>query len=454
MAQAQLHPPSAERASRLQRRLPPRARLRGAWHALALLALGLAGLGAGVPALAASCAPATSAGTAPADWATYCWLDFSSYNDALARGAGQPFTFNLPDGSTLNFVATVTSSAAPALRAVPAPAWVGAAVGNTAFLGIPGQPILYTARGPSTVTVTFSAISLTPPAGVTGGATYSFVAADGESTNQGESLAFTTNGGNWTLLDQVPPISGNKFPTTLNTGPTFTETGVAGTVGGYIVGSINATQVSTVLVAGGLQGAMFALRYSTISLNKTLVGGRANPADQFTYTISATSSGTVLGSGTSSGTGNGPFSATSSFLTTPQSLTLREVMAPGSVSTLASYLPSLTCTNAAAGSTTVLPNNVAGSSYIIPAIAFGDAISCLFTNTKGGPALSIAKSGPSPGLRVGTNSTYTLTVTNNGFVAATSAQVKDQLPANLTLVGSAGSNWSCSNSAGLVTCNF
>jgi len=42
----------------------------------------------------------TSAGTAPADWATYCWLDFSTYNDTLARSAGgQPFTFTLADGS-------------------------------------------------------------------------------------------------------------------------------------------------------------------------------------------------------------------------------------------------------------------------------------------------------------------------------------------------------------------
>ncbi len=406
-------------------------------------------------AVAATCSPAASAGTAPADWATYCWLDFSSYNDALARaGGGQPFTFTLPDGSTLKFTATVTSTAGTALTAVAAPAWSGAAVGNTAFLGIPGKPILYTATNGSTVTINFSAISLTPPPGVTAGATYSFVAADGESTNQGESLSFTTNGGNWVVLDQVPPISGNTYPTISNTGPTFTETGVAGTVGGYIVGSINATQVSTVLVAGGLQGAMFALRYSTISLNKLLVGGRVNPADQFTYKISATASATVLGSGTSSGAGNGPFSPTSSFLTTPQSLTLSEVMAAGSVSPLSYYTSSLTCTNSASGSPTQLPTNVATTSYVIPSIAFGDSISCAFTNTKSGPLLAVTKSAPLPALKVGVNSVYTLTVTNSGPVGATSAQIQDQLPANLTFVSAAGTNWTCTNAASLVTCNF
>jgi uncharacterized repeat protein (TIGR01451 family) len=404
---------------------------------------------------AASCSPAASAGTAPADWATYCWLDFSTYDDTLARApGGQPFTYALPDGSTLAFTATVTSANTTALKAVAAPSWSGAAVGNTAFLGIPGRPILYTAAS-GTVSVQFSAITLTPPPGVTGGTTYSFVAADGESTNGGESLAFTTNGTNWAVLDQVPPISGSNYPTISNTGATFTETGVGGQVGGYIVGSINATQVSTVLVAGGLQGAMFALRYSIISLNKQLAGGgRVSAADQFTYKISATASGTVLSSGTSSGAGNGPFSPTSSFLTSAQSLTLSEAMAPGSVSPLSYYTPSLTCTNANGSSPTQLPSNLAATSYVIPSIAFGDSISCVFTNSKSGPVLSVAKSAPATGLKVGSTSAYTLTVTNSGALATSTAQVKDLLPANLTLVAASGANWSCSNAGVLLTCNF
>jgi uncharacterized repeat protein (TIGR01451 family) len=433
---------------------PRRRRIIPALHQALLLA-GLLLQVVNHSASAATCGAATSGGTAPADWATYCWLDFSSYNDTLARSAGgQAFTFTLPDGSTLGFVATVTSTAATGLKPVAAPSWTGAAVGNTAFLGIPGKPVLYTTTGPSTVTVTFSNIVLTPPPGVTGGATYSFVAADGESTNQNESLAWTTNGTNWVVLDQVPPITGNLYPTITNTGTTFTETGVAGTVGGYIVGSLNATQVTTVLVAGGLQGSMFAVRNSIISLNKTLVGGRVNAADQFTYSISATSSGTVLGSTSSSGSGSGPFGATSSFLTTPQSLTVSEVMAPGSVSTLAAYSPSLTCTNAASGSSTPLPTNDATSSYVFASIAFGDSISCMFTNTRKPAVLSVTKSAPSPALKVGVNSTYTLTVTNSGGAAATTAEVEDQLPASLTFISATGTNWTCGNASSLITCNF
>ncbi len=442
-ARALSHRPIATPASR-----------RGRWRAAACALVCIAGLGAG-QALAATCAPAASGGSAAPDWPSFCWLDFTSYNDTLARSpSGQGFTFALNDGSTLSLVVNVSTTAATALKAVAAPARGGAAVGNTAFLGIPGSPILYTATNASTVTVTFSGITLVPPVGVSGGASYSFVAADGESTNTHESLAFTTNGGNWTVLDQVPPISGNLYPATANTGTTFTETGVAGTVGGYIVGSINPTQVSTTLVAGGLQGAMFALRYSAISLNKTLVGTRVNAADQFTYKISATSSGHTLGSATSSGSSNGPFGQTSSFITTPQSLTVSESMAAGSVSTLASYGASLSCTNSTAGSPTPLPNNVATTSYVLASIAFGDVISCSFTNTAHPSVLAVTKSAPSPSLQVGVNSVYTLTVTNSGLVAATTAQVKDQLPANLTFVSATGTNWICSNASSLITCAF
>ena len=57
-----------------------------------------------------------------------------------------------------------------------------------------------------------------PPAGTSAATAYSFVAADAESTNNRESLSFTTNGGAWTLLDQVNPISGSLYPSTSGPG--------------------------------------------------------------------------------------------------------------------------------------------------------------------------------------------------------------------------------------------
>jgi Surface adhesin CshA non-repetitive domain 2 len=334
------------------------------------------------PAFAQSCAPATTQGTAPAGWETYCWLNFSTYNDATARSAaGQNFVIPLTDGSTLSFNLRVAPTNATAFRATAAPSWTGAAVGNTAFLGIPGQPILYTNSG-GPKSITFSAISITPAPGASAVSTYSFVAADAESTNNGENLQFITNGGNWTILDQVNPISGNTYPTISGTGTnTFTETGVAGTVGGYIVGSTSPTTVTANMQAGGLQGAMFAVRFASMRLRKSIVGARVDPADQFNFRVTSTTSGTVLASGVTSGTGNGPFAAAPLSLASGLGLTISETMAAGSASALSKYQGRLTCTNGNGSSTTPLPNNVVTTSYNFGALQFGDAVICTLTNT-------------------------------------------------------------------------
>jgi hypothetical protein len=380
-----------------------------------VLLLVLAALWAG-PAFAQSCNPATTQGTAPAGWQTYCWLDFSTYNDATARTAsGQNFAFTLTDGSTLTL--TVKTSGTPGINAITAPSWSGAAVGNTAFLGISGKPIFYQNAG-GTNTITFSSIAIAPPAGTSAATAYSFVAADAESTNNGESLSFTTNGGAWTLLDQVNPISGSLYPSTSGLGTSsFTETGVAGTVGGYIVGSSSPTTVSTTLVGGGLQGVMFAVRFASIRLNKQIGGARVNAADQFKFDIKATSSGAVLATGTSSGTGLGPFTAAAASLASGISLTLAESMAAGSVSTLSQYSSRLTCTNGTSGSTTPLPSNVATTSHVFGALQFGDAVQCTFTNTPY-PHLQLRKALGAGGRLFNTDQ-FTMTITTGATTVAT-----------------------------------
>jgi Surface adhesin CshA non-repetitive domain 2 len=333
------------------------------------------------PAIAATCAQATTQGTAPPAWQTYCWLDLSTYNDTTARtAAGQSFSYALSDGAVLTFTVKTTATS-PAMTSITAPSWTGAAVGNTAFLGIPGRPIIYQ-QGAGTTNITFSNIMITPPPGAPAVTAYAFVAADAESTNQGESLTFTTNGGAWTLLDQVDPISGTSYPTItgLSTS-TFTETGVTGTVGGYIVGSTSPTTVTATLVGGGLQGAMFAVRFASMRLTKVISGARIDPADQFKFDIGATSTGTVLATGTTTGTGNGPFTAAAVSLASGIPLTISETMATGSVNLLSRYQSRLTCVNGATGSTTIVPTNLATTSYSFGTLQFGDAIQCTFTNT-------------------------------------------------------------------------
>jgi large repetitive protein len=91
-----------------------------------------------------------------------------------------------------------------------------------------------------------------------------------------------------------------------------------------------------------------------------------------------------------------------------------------------------------------------------PAAGFapGATLTCNFVNTKMVPILGLTKSAPVAALSFGTNSTYTLTVANTGNAPATTAQVIDQLPGGLNFVSASGTNWSCANASGTVTCNF
>jgi hypothetical protein len=106
----------------------------------ALILLSFCAFGAG----ANTCAPAAVKGTAPSDYQSYCWLDFTGYSDAQAQGAGQLFSFSLPDGSTLSLTLHVsTNKTNPALAAHAVPSWTGSAFGHSGFSNIPGNPVLY-----------------------------------------------------------------------------------------------------------------------------------------------------------------------------------------------------------------------------------------------------------------------------------------------------------------------
>ncbi|MBD3746454.1 MAG: hypothetical protein IE932_09615 [Sphingopyxis terrae] len=381
----------------------------------AALAALFAALCAASPAMAANCYYATAQGsTGPADWQTYCWLDFTGYSETTARSAsGQNFSFTLSDGTVMSFNLKVSGAA---MTAATSPSWSGSAVGNTAFLGIAGRPIMYqTAAG--TTTIAISSIALTPPAAGTISA-YMFVAADGESSNEGESLRFQTNGGNWQELDRAGPISGSTYPATSGTGTnSFTETGAAGTVGAYIMGSTSPTSVTTTLVGGGLQGAMFAVRFASIRLNTQISGARANPADQFTFSVNTTGTGSTLATGTSSGTGLGPFTSAALSSSAAIPLTLNQTMAAGSVNSLSHYRSVLTCTNTATGSSTALPTNVVTTANNFGSLQFGDAVQCTFTETPY-PHLTLTKALAASG-RQFSGDQFTLTIAQGATVVGT-----------------------------------
>ncbi len=433
-------------AAGIRARLRWKERFRGCFFALWRCA-SLVLLSTGV-SHANVCAPAASGGAAAADWPTFCWLDFTGYNDTTARSAaGQNFSFTLNDGSTLSLnLRAVRTGGGTAIDAVAAPSWSGAAFGNSAFIGIPGIPVLYTDSA-GTVTVTLRNITITPPSGVTATTGWAIVAADAESTNAGESLAFTTNGASWVKVQNVPPGTGSTYPTLAGVGTTtVTETGVAGTVGSYIFSSSNSpTQVTGTLTAGGLQGVMFAVRYAWLSVNKTLSGTRLNPADQFKYTISATGNGAPLASNTSTGSGAGPFTAAQVTVASGYPVTVTETMATGSVSTLAKYASSLTCTNANAGSATVMPTATAVTTYNLGTLAYGDGVTCIFTNAAKRPSLTVLKTstvlsdpangGTNPKRIPGSVVYYAVTVANSGVgtVDGSTLAVTDPIPANTSV---------------------
>jgi hypothetical protein len=348
-----------------------------------LLALGLHGV-----ASANTCAAAATQGTAPSDYKDYCWLEFSGYSDTFALTAGgQPFTFNLPDGSSLSMTVKTTKlvgAGDPAIKTVTVPSWSGAAFGNTAFIGIPGQTVLYAGVDASTVRVTLSNISVTPPSGGLGIAKYALILGDGESSNNNESLSFTTNGGNWVQLAKIQNGTSNLYPALAGVGTlTVTETGIAGTVGSFVFGSFNnPTQISADIKSGGLQGIIVGVRYASISVVSQISGSRYSPADQFNYAIKTTSGATVV-SGATNGTAlNGFVPASVPTIAASYPFVVTETMASGSTGVLANYSESLTCINSNTGSITVLPApNSPGTSFTIASLQYGDAVQCTFTNT-------------------------------------------------------------------------
>src|SRR5690606_17727456 len=114
-----------------------------------------------------------------------------------------------------------------------------------------------------------------------------FVAADGESSNAGETLSFTTSGAAWSLVSapgesnparNMPILS----PATMVGNSTGVQTvDIAGTdagpdgEGSYVFTTDNSPGTVTATMQGnGLQGVLFGVKYHTIglSLTKTHVG--------------------------------------------------------------------------------------------------------------------------------------------------------------------------------------
>lgn len=124
-----------------------------------------------------------------------------------------------------------------------------------------------------------------------------------------------------------------------------------------------------------------------LTLRKALGSSRANAADQFTVQIK--NSASVVKSADTFGAGSQVSGGTTGVTTLAvgTTYTLTEVPLAGGTTNLAQYTSTLSCVNALAGSTTVLPTTVGGT--LTPGV--GDDISCTITNTAKAPVLRLNK---------------------------------------------------------------
>ncbi|WP_344200830.1 DUF7507 domain-containing protein [Pseudolysinimonas kribbensis] len=399
--------------------------------AAAGLTLGLATAGAGPAAAAANgCGYADTSANNGTHASTICWFDFSAFDATEARSTeGQPIEIALDGGLVADFTVKVTNlpnSVPMNFEARSTPLETRFAFGTDAYRGIPGLNALYSLASPSgnkAAKITFDDIRVTDAQGdpVAG---YSFVAADAEDNVRGESFAWSSD----KPLNEIERLAPNggwgcKNPVGLGTtSVTCAGTGVGGTTiaGGKSTALLVAADTPTTFATTWVTSARSAIAIGVQTAKLTVVkqvASRIDPADSFTVSAED-STGAVVGQAT---TGTAGSASTPGLVVAPGSTyTLGESAADGSATNLADYVtPSWSCTNTAAGSTTVLPSGTGSTTTVTPAA--GDDITCTVTNTAKATGISLQKLAAPPvdasgdGITdAGDTIVYSFVVTNTG----------------------------------------
>lgn len=412
-----------------QRRRSIVATLLGAALAAALFVTG--------PALSSTAAPIdTGCGTATASTSgkyptSICWIDFSGFDGAEARSSqGQPVTMQM-GAYTATFSVHQSDVGngwtSRGVTAMPA----DYVLGRGYYGGIPGKPVLYADTGqPSGATrieIRDVVISLagTP---VTG---YSLVSASAETTDAqiGAAGEYT----NWnsdqplTMIDSaytgtnpggcVVPLAGDG-----TTNVWCNPSTAAGGTYGAIVSAQSATRIAASMYMnqrGEREGIAIGIQTARVTLDKT-VDGRVDPADAFDLAITSPEAGSV---GTAT-TGTTDEASTGSSVVIPNgAFSLTETAASTSPSPLSYYDSAWSCTNATAGSTTVLPTGNGASKTVTPAI--GDDITCGITNTALEAELQLVKTASVETATVGDEVSYSFEVTNTGGLPVSDLQIDE-----------------------------
>jgi uncharacterized repeat protein (TIGR01451 family) len=350
---------------------------------------------------------------------TLCWLDLSSIDSRAATSQGQQLSVTLPGGYTIT--ATVkTSGGAGAPHVLPT--WSGAYLGKQAYTGVTGKPAYYQTQSGSTTTVALSGIQVTDKNGivVTG---YAFVGADAESTDAGESIAWTSD----KSLRSIGTLGNACGGTLTGVGTTSVRCSATSTgtkTGTAILAATNPSTLSQTMVGSGLQAVAFGVLVSSVRVDKQLTA-RAEPGDSFAVDVASGSS--VLGTADTGSTGN-TASTGDVFVLADDAGTSYTVSESATSGSLSDYTDDWACTRSGAGTGT-LPSGSGASKTVT--VGVGDSVQCTVTNTPLPRALSVTKTSTATATsRPGDTVDYQVTATNTGQLAysdAVPARVVDDL---------------------------
>ncbi|MEG1528552.1 MAG: hypothetical protein RR248_05610 [Clostridia bacterium] len=353
------------------------------------------------------------------------WFNFGN----LTLNPGQSalgLTGTLNDGSTVTFdIKSLPTSFVPYTALPTAPPGFSY-FGPTGYTGILGNvtmrtPLLPAYGSPSVLVL--ENIVVKDPSGnpITN---YTAVAADAESTNSfpqyTENLTFITNGSPWTLLTTIggnpPAIAGVGTNTVVITGLN------QGLAASNVLTSLAPTTLS--LSSFGREGIAVGFAVTKIKVCKN-IGDRINSADQFVIDIAGTPNSQITTTGSVDGM-QSPCAVV--YGLAGNTYTIKEQMAPGSVSPLSAYTQTISAVNLSAGGT-VPPT---GSLPINVTPILGDIIEYTILNSA--PPIfkkSVDKTFAKPGDVL----TYTVTGINPNNYPLANVVFTDPTPAGTTYIG-------------------